>query len=522
MRRRAPRIGARASYSEGAAFGALSFAVMTGLAFVSSVAIARLYGVRTLGEFALVMAPVNAVWYLSSARERPAFVRELATLEPREGRVTALFYAMLAFSAGLTVLVAGLGLFVADIVYRGPIDQPDLFLPALASIVGYVVLTNTGWNVDALFSGFRAGRELFWIRLGQAAAFLALAIVGGIMLDSVWGLVWATIGSAATALAHRLVLARRFARAIVSRDELRDGFRQLPELIAFGLKLVPGSVANGVSNESGTWILGIVSSVSAVGAYDRAWNLGRRFVELNWRVTEMLFPTLVERRAAGDAAGFDRAFVDTLRYCAAGMLLPAAVGGGAAVSVMELFGPGFARASDALAILLLMPAITAMAFVQRTALVALDRPWLTSVTSLVRMAVTLVAAIALTPLLGIAGTAIGLVLGAAAYAAWMAVLIRPSLSLRVRDLWPPREMLAVTTGLVGGFAAARTVDSAIDGLVALVPALVSGTLVYGLLFVVLGGVNDRDRRRLAALITRLRRRNGEGAVAGPAGSGGLA
>ena len=498
----------RASYSEGAAFGALGFAVMTALAFVSSVVIARMYGVRALGQFALVMAPVNAVWYLSSARERPAFVRELATLAPRAPRVTSLFYAMLSFSVALTVLVAGIGLVVADVVYRGPVDQPDLFMPALASLVGYVVLTNTGWNLDALLSGFRAGRELFWIRLGQALAFLGFAVAGGIVLDTVWGLVWATVASSGTSLAHRLILSHRYARAVVSRAELRRGFGQLPELIRFGLKLVPGSVANGVSNESGTWILGVVSSVSAVGAYDRAWNLGRRFVELNWRVTEMLFPTLVERRSTGDRSGFDRAFVDTLRYCAAGMLLPAAAGGGASVAVMQLFGPGFAEAADALAILLLMPALTAMAFVQRTALVALDRPWLTSITAVVRMVVTLAGAIVLTPVLGIAGTATGLVLGAASYALWMAVLIRPSLTERFTSLWTVREMVALAIAVGGGFITARAVDSAIDGLAALIPALVAGTVVYAGLFLALGGFNARDRDRLGRLIWRLRNRGG--------------
>jgi O-antigen/teichoic acid export membrane protein len=510
---RSPPPGARASYTEGAAFGALGFVAVGLVGLVSGVVIARIYGVAVVGEYALVIAPMNLVWYLSSARERPAFVRELATLDLRAPRVTGLFAAMLSFSLTLTVVVAGIGLAITRIMFDRPIGHPELFAPAAVTMLAYVLVTNTGWNLDAVFAGFRAGRELFWIRLHQALAFLVIGIVAGVVADSVWGLVIATAGSSVTALLHRVVAVRRFMRARVSREEVRAGFRSLPPMIAFGLKIVPGSIANGVSNEAGTWVLGIMAPVAAVGAYSRSWMLGRRFVELNWRITEMLFPTLVERRAAGDQEGFDRALVDTVRYCMAGMLLPAAAAGGAATSVMALFGPGFGRAADALGVLLLMPALITAAQVLRNALFAVDRPGLSSMIALVRMAITVAATVALTSWLGITGAALGLLTGALADITWMSVAMRSCLASRLTALWPARQMGALITAYAAGFAAARGVEAAVPGLPGLVPALIAGAAAYSGVFAAAGGVTSRDRRRLRRAVALVRERGRRPATA---------
>jgi O-antigen/teichoic acid export membrane protein len=496
----------RASYREGVSFGALSFGVMATLGVVSSIVIARMYGVRVLGEFALVMAPANAVWYLSSTRERTAFVRELATQDPRAPRVTGLFSAMLAFSLVLTIAVDAIGIVITYLLFTGPIGQPNLFVPALANMGSYVLLTNTGWNLDAVFSGFRAGRELFWIRLHQSAGFLALAIGAGIVWGGVWGLVLAAAGSAVTALIHRVVAVRRFMRPLVPRADIRDGFRTLPDMIRFGLKILPGSLANGVSNEAGTWTIGVTGSVVGVGAFNRAWTLGRRFIEVNWRITEMLFPTLVERREARDMEGFDRALVDTIRYCAVATLLPAAAGGGAAAAVMELFGADFVRAADALSLILLMPALLIVTSVERYALFAVDRPIVTSAISIARMVVTLGTTVLFTIWLGITGAALGLLAGALIDVVMMSAVTRRHLSRPVHVLWPPREMLVLVLAYGAGFGAARLVDSSVEGLFGLAPALVVGGLAFTGVFWLAGGVNPRDRERLASVTAGVRKR----------------
>jgi O-antigen/teichoic acid export membrane protein len=459
-----------------------------------------------LGEFALTNAPVTVVWYLSSARERPAFVRELAQLPLRAPRVSGLYYAMLLWSFGLTLVVSIIGIVGTALLFRGPVDHPELVAPAAVNLAVYLFITNTGWNYDAVFSGFRAGRELFWIRLNQTMAFLGAAVLGAVLLDSVWGLVLAGAVGSTTSLIHRHIVGPRYMPTFVPWAEIRRGFKTLPDLIRFGLKVVPGSIANGVSNESGVWVLGVVSTVSVVGAYDRAWQLARRVLELNFRITEMLFPTLVERRSNGDHAGFDRALVETMRYCAVGMLLPAAAGGGAAHAVMALFGPGFDRAADGLVLMLAAPALFTLTAVQRQALLAVDRPWLSSIVVVLRMFVTVGLIAVLTPPLGITGTSIGLLVGAGASMVWMFVSMRPYMHRPVRALWPLRELVALALAYAAGFGAARLVDSAIDGLLALIPALVAGTVAFVLVFWLAGGVNPRDRDRLTELKERLAHR----------------
>jgi O-antigen/teichoic acid export membrane protein len=505
-------VAGRATYSAGAAFGALSFVVIAMVTVVSSIATARLYGVAVIGQFALVIAPVNVVWLLSSVGEGPAVVRTLALLEPRAPRCTATFTAVLAFSFALTVAVAALALPILYAVFNGPLDQPSLFLPAAATLGGYVLLTNSCLNLDLIFSAFRAGRELFWIRLHQAMAFLGFAVALSFVVDGVWGLVLGTLGSYATALVHRVVAVRAFMALRVRRGELGEALRTLPELIRFGLKLTPGSLANGLFTELGTWVLGVTGSVAALGAYNRAWMLASRLFEVNWRMAEMLFPTLVARRSGGDHAGFDRAFVDTLRYCAAALLLVAAAGGGAAASIMALYGPGFGPAAPALALLLLVPAGVTLASVQKHVLLAVDRPWVTSAIAGAKLAITIALMIALTVWLGMTGTALALAVAAMAEVAAMALVTNRHLAAPMRVLWPARQAAAILVAYVAGFAAARAVVAVLPGVAGLLPALAAGALVYGIALVAAGGVNERDRNRVAGLVARLRQRS---RIAGP-------
>ncbi len=175
-------------------------------------------------------------------------------------------------------------------------------------------------------------------------------------------------------------------------------------------------------------MLGVLSSIAAVGAYSRAWTLGRRFIEITYRITEMLYPTLVERHARGDVQGFDRALVDSIRYSTVGLLLPAAAGGGAAAGIMAIFGPGFSRGADALMLLLLMPAMFTVTCIQRHVLYTVDRPLLTTYGASGRMILTLASGVVLTLRFGETGMAVAILLGLLADLAYMS-RVAPSTSL---------------------------------------------------------------------------------------------
>ena len=500
----------RQSYSKSVSFGALTFVSLTLLGIGSSIAVARLYGIVTVGEVALVLAPGAAMALLAAVKVQAALVRELSLLEPRAPRITGLFWAAYAFGAGssmLAGLIVGVGTWI---VFTGPIDRPDLLPLAFVNIASVIVVNRACNTLDIVFSSFRAGRQLFWIRLWTALSYVGIAVAGAIILDNAWGLLLAQIGSNVTSLVHRMAYAGRLMRARISARELRDGFRALPDLIRFGLKVAPGRLADGVADQAGVWILGTVAPIAAVGAWSRAWTLGSRLYGAAEYANEMLLPTLVERHHKGHAKGFDRSLIDSARYAAVGMLLAASAGGGAAVGVMQLFGAGFERGAGALAALLVLPALASVATILDTALLAMNRPGQTTLVSLARLAITVTASVGLTLWIGITGTALALVLGYFGILGWLAVLAQQHLSAPIRSLWPIREGLALLVAYGTGFAAARAVDVLIDGPAGVLVALAAGGAAFVIAFVAASGVNDRDRERLRWLMGAIRARRMRG------------
>jgi O-antigen/teichoic acid export membrane protein len=499
---------ARASYRAGFFFGALSFLGTAVLGLVSTIVTSRLYGVEIIGQYALVMAPVGALGLLSSVKEQKALIREITGLPPRHPRVGQLFGAVFSFSWALSALVAVLDAAVCWFVFRGPLDAPELLPAVYASLASYVVVTNTDWNLDAIFAAFVAGRQLFWVRLHEIVSFIVIATVAGLAWRSVWALVIATTGAALTSLVHRAWAARAFVRFRLTWAEYRAGLEVLPELLRFGIKAAPGQIAQGASQQSGIWALGVVASTSVVGAYSRALSLPQRLQQASLRITEVLYPTLVGRHSDGDRHGFDRALIDSIRYEVIGLLLIAAALGGAAHSVMDIFGPGFDEAAPALALLALFPAMASVTVAQTQALWAVNRPGLTSLIAGARLLVTIGLLIALTPPLGVVGPAIALLAGFAVVIVLSGVALRPVLKRPVRATWPLRERFALLVAYAAGFGAAHGVERLAPSTLGVILCLAAGALAYPAAFLICGGLNERDRHRLAELLTRLRARLG--------------
>jgi O-antigen/teichoic acid export membrane protein len=490
----------RASYRSGFLFGTLSFLAVTVVGVASTILTARLYGVRIIGSFALVSVPVAALWVLSTVKEQQALIKEITGLHPRHPRVTQLFAAVFTFSAGLTAGVAMLDAAVCWFVFRGPLHAPGLLPPAFASIAGYVMITNTGWNIDSVLSAFVAGRQIFWVRLHEVLGFIVIAVALGLAWRSVWGLVIATLGASTTALVHRMIAVRPFAAARLSWREYRTGLQVLPELLRFGLKATPGQVAQGISQVGGVWALGILAPVSVVGAYSRAQTIPERLQQASMRVTEVLYPTLVGRHTEGDGHGFDRALIDSIRYEMIGILLIAAAIGGAAHSVLELFGPGFASATQALALLMLFPALASVTVTQTQALWATSQPGRTSLIAIMRLLVTVALLVVLTPRIGILGPSIALLAGYLVVIGLSGIALRSSLSRPLRGTWPLRERLALAAAYAAGFATAHAIEFAFPSAAGLPLCLTGGAAAYVAVFLLSRGVNGRDRERLAHVI----------------------
>jgi O-antigen/teichoic acid export membrane protein len=502
----------RASYRSGFVFGTLGFFVMAAVGVVSMIVTSRLYGVRIIGQFALVTASVAALWLLSTVKEQEALIKEITGLPPRHPRVTQLFAVVFTFSSGLTAGVATLVAIGSWFVFRGPLHAPELVAPAFVSIAGYAIVTNTGWNINSILSAFVAGRQIFWVSVHEVLSFIVIAIAVGLVWRSVWGLVIATIGGSLTSLVHRMISVRPFVRARLSWEEYRIGLRVLPDLLRFGLKATPGQIAQGVSAQGGIWALGTVAPIAVVGAYGRAYTIPQRLWQASKSIGEVLYPTLVGRRTTGDGHGFDRALIDSIRYEMVGMLLIAAAIGGAAHSVLDLFGPGFGRAAPALALLAPFPALASITLTQTQALWATNRPGRTSVIAMVRLVVTMTLLVVLTPSIGIIGPAVALLAGYLAAIVLGGIALRPSLARPLRATWPLRERFALGAAYATGFAAARGIEHVTPSTAGLLLCLLAGAAVYVVAFLVCGGINLRDRGRLAEIIGWVRSRREQRAI----------
>jgi O-antigen/teichoic acid export membrane protein len=491
--------GRRETFRRALGFGVLSFGSIAVVGLASTVVTARLYGVDVIGQFALAVAATAIVSGFSTLQEQAALVRRLAVLPARDPRVTGLFAVVFAFSAALTAVAVAVATPIVILLYGGPLDHPHLIAPTLVGLAGYLLLGNTTWNLDVVFSSFRAGQDLFWIRLVQNLAFLAAAVALYEFDRSVWCLVAALQISFAVGLIHRLARVHRYLRLRVAREEVRAAGRELPDILRFGAKILPVGMADGASDTVGVYLLAGVAGTAQLGGYDRANRFVQRFADLNYRIGEMLLPTLVERRDRADAAGYDRALVDTMRYAAGAALLLAAAGGGAAVSVMGLFGPDFEAFAGTLAILLLVPPFGLVASIERTSAFADDWAGTASVIAVARLVLTVAATIPLVRWRGAEGVALGLLCGLVFDCLAFTAVVRRRMRRPLSEYWRLHQLAAMVAAYGAGFGVARAVDHAMSGLAGLVPALAAGSAAYLAVLFAAGGLAPRDRERLGQM-----------------------
>src|SRR4029077_10809327 len=105
-----------------------------------------------------------------------------------------------------------------------------------------------------------------------------------VVTHSVWGLTLATVGGFVCAFVVRLVRVPAVMRLRPPRGEIRKALPQLPAMLKFGLKLLPGIVIGGFSTQIGVWVLGGVAGDTEVGAFSRSLGLATKLQEAGYRV----------------------------------------------------------------------------------------------------------------------------------------------------------------------------------------------------------------------------------------------
>jgi O-antigen/teichoic acid export membrane protein len=473
-----PAVTVRTPFERALGWGAASFVLVAVIGVAGSVVVARLYGIATIGAFALALAPCGLMGVVASAREQVALVGELAGAPAATPRVRSLFVAAFAFSTVVSAAVGAIVMLATWALLAGPIGRPDLIAPAAVLLAGHVLVTNAGTNVDSLLIAFRVSRGLCVVRVAQEASYVALAVAGALTDLAVWALVAAMVGSRCLGLVLRVPLVRPVLGRRPAFAELCAGVAELPGLVRFGLRVTPGAVADGLASSAGTWLVGLVAPVAAVGAYSRAWGLAFRFRELCARIGEVLFPVLAEHRAWGRQSAFDATLTRTMRWALAGMLLPAAVGAGAADGIMRLFGSGFEAGAGALAVALVVPPLAAVSEAFGHALTACGRPLVPTGAAIGRTLVAIVTGYVLLRQVGIAGVPLGLALGYLAGIPPLALAVRRHVGTPPSRWIPGRVAATVAAACLAGFTASRQAEHLLAGASGTAAALVVGTAAY--------------------------------------------
>lgn len=490
----------------GMGFAAGSFVVNAVVGLLSAVVTARLYGVTVIGEYALVIAPWVLLIQLSSMSEQKALTRELSSVPPKDPRATGLFLPVLGFSATLSAVVAIPILALTIGALAGPVGQGDLVAPAVLIVVGYVLVENTSWNVDAVLSAFLAGRELFWAKLSQAAAFPVVAVLVRPVSGTVWALTVATLISFVAGFLLRLVLVQRYLSLRPSRVELRAGFRALPGMLGFALRLLPSRIASGVTSQAGVWILGVTSSVQVVGAFARANSVAVRINDAGFRLAEILFPALVKRHQQGDGAGFERLMRDAVRVTGIPLLLGASVAGGVASGLLKVFGDGFDDATNAFALLLFAYTLFVLVVIQSQGVLAIGRPGAASWIGIARAVLTIALMVPFARLWGGTGAALALLVGMALSWQLQARLLR-RLVLHTPARPDARFAFGAVASSLAGFGAARATANALAEPWATLAGSVTGALAFAAAAMLTGFIRRDDVARLNRELKRLRRRS---------------
>jgi O-antigen/teichoic acid export membrane protein len=482
-------------------FAAASFCASVLLSLVSSIATSRIYGIKVIGEYALVSAPWIMVTMLSTIAEQVEFIRRLSRLDARHPQISALLTVVLAFSSSLTFMVAAVVMGVTYVVFRGPVHRPDLVLPAALVVGAYTFIDNTSWNLDSVLSAFRRGRELLISRVAYLGSFLVLSLGLAAATRSVWGLTLATIGSFVCGFAARVVLVRRVMRLRTTRSELREAFTVLPAIIRFGLRLVPGILADAAGSQIGVLVLGSVAGVADVGAFSRASGLSSKLSEAAYRVCEILFPTLVRYHDRGAEADFAEVLERTYRLTGVPVFLAVACAGGAATPLLRVFGPGFDRAATALTFLFIAYGISVQSAIISQAIIAVGRPTATTVTALAGTFVGMAVLYPLTVQWGASGVAISMTLGAAVECIGRTFIVRRSIIPHAIPTGIGRTTALLAVGTIAGLGVGRAVVHGVAGFGGGVLAIIAGAIGYLIVVVLLRLVRADEwelaRRRLS-------------------------
>ncbi len=380
-----------------------------GFRYALHIAIARLAGAASLGEFSVGNALLLVLVTVAAGGAVTGLVRHGAARIASEGRGAAGVLIRrqrtrtLSFSIGLSLLWLAAGkLFPAML---GPAASGPTFFGVAAALPLLAA-------ANVLEAGTRSLGTARWELLLRCAlqplAFLVLLVTGRLALPglSPLALVW---GGYAISLLIEVV----GAEALVGRLFPRSEAGAPMPAPGFGGHFVYEILVVAASGAD-LWLVGLLGGAGLAGGYSAALRTAEIVLVLRASFQALLVPAFAYRLGRGgegdpgEAAGMAARVGQTAMLAAAAIGVPLAIG---SADLLSLFGSGLAAASGALRILVAVPVATAFLLPASGWLLARSPETLARLL-LVDAFVTLTAIAILWPSFGLTGAAAGAGLGA--------------------------------------------------------------------------------------------------------------
>jgi O-antigen/teichoic acid export membrane protein len=333
--------------------------VSRALVIAGSVALARILGKETFGEFGVIQSTVGMLGTLAGLGLGLTATKHVAELRVRDPQRAA---RILAFSSRFSMLAsacAGILLaLAAPWLSAKSLAAPHLAGALRASSLFLFFSGVSGAQLGAL-AGLHAFSRLAWVNVGYAATSVPLTLLGGLAFG-LEGVVWGLSAAALAACGLGAVALRRARGQAGLPGGAAGALGEWPLLLRFSLPAaLSGALVGPVNWACAAILVNQPNGYGEMGVFSAAnqWFVGLMF--LPTLMGQAALPLMAERNDGGEGRGIVRL---TRRMVGVNAIvaLPAVALGLASPLIMDLYGPAFRGRWLTLVLCLLTGALVAV------------------------------------------------------------------------------------------------------------------------------------------------------------------
>lgn len=483
--------------ARGASFSILGTFLGKAMTYLYRIFVARYLGAADYGTLSLAIA----VFYISMTFATLSIevgVKRFVSKYNGEGsdsRVAGTIMSALEMTMPFSALIAA-GLFLlAPVIATGVFQNPELtlFIRVFAIAIPFQGLYNVFSSVAAAFK--RVEYNALVDDVYKSAALLTVTVPLILSGYGLMGAVFAQLVALVTASLFIMYLVET--RVFPFLQHRSPGFRNRRELLRYSYPLLLSGIVGQVTGWTDTVMLGIFDTASSVGVYNAALPTAQ-VLSVFGVFGSTLFPVVSEMYSKGKKAESETVAATAIKWIFSAsfpfLVIMVAFSG---PLLKLLFGQAYLAGSIALAVLAVAQFTTTVLGYAETFIQSEDRTKLILFNSGATATLNVVLNLALIPYfieVGAGSTGAGIATATSlAVGGVLAVVevyalfgVQP---VRLRRLFPPTAAAIVAAGIV--FMAVKTrYDPTPPWL--LVPAFISFGILYGVLFLLFGGLEEDD------------------------------